>query len=85
MRTLDASVKEHKPHMKKGEMLKSAVAEHESLLDHTVDWQSANVLHYTMNFCQHKITEALHIGKHAGVLMNKDQGWVISKAWNASW
>ena len=83
MCTLDARMKEHKRHTIKGNTLKSVVAEHESLLDHTIDWQSANVLHYTRNFRQH-ITEALHIRKHAGALMNKDQGWVISKAWNAS-
>ena len=85
MRTLDARMKEHKQHTIRGETSKSAVAEHALLLDHTIDWQSANVLDYTRNFRQRKISEALHIRKHTGDLMNKDEGWAISKAWNASW
>ena len=85
MRTLDARMKEHRRHTMKGEILKSAVAEHACLLDHAIDWESANVLDYTGDFGQRKITEALRIRRHTGVLMSKDRGWEISETWSASW
>ena len=69
----------------KGEILKSAVAKHACLLDHAIYWESANVLDYTGDFRQRKITEALRIHRHTGVSMNKDQGWEISETWSASW
>ena len=85
MRTLDARMKEHRRHTMKGEILKSAVAEHACLRDHSIDLKSANVLDYTGDFRQRKIMEALRIHRHTGVLMNKDRGWEISETWSASW
>ena len=73
----------------KGEILKSAVAEHACLLDHAIDWESANVLDYTGDFRERKITEELRIRRpcRTGVfkLMNKDRGWEIGETWSASW
>ena len=71
--------------IRSGEKRRDRLLQNVLLLYHTIDWQSANVLDYTRNFRQRKISEALHIRKHTGDLMNKDQGWAISKAWNASW
>ena len=68
-----------------GEFLKSAVAKHACLLDHAIDWESANVLDYTGDFLQRKIPEALRIRRHTGVLMNKNRRWKISETWSASW
>ena len=69
----------------KGEILKSAVAEHACLLDHAIDWKSANVLNYTGDFRLYKIMEVLRIRRHTGVLMNKNRRWKISETWSASW
>ena len=55
MRMHDARMRERRRHTMKGDIFKSAVAEHACLLDHAIDWKSANVLDYTGDFRQSRL------------------------------
>ena len=60
MPTLDVRMKEHRRHTTKGEILKSAVAEHACHLDHTIGGKSANMLDYTGDFPAQDHRSAVH-------------------------
>ena len=85
MCNLEAKLSQHKQHTTKGDIWKSAFAEHTCLFDHFIDLESVNVLDNTKDFRQCKITEALRIPKQQVLQMKKDQGRLISEAGNAAW
>ena len=65
---LNARMEKHERHTRKEEILKLAVADHACLFDHAIDWKSVNILDYTCDFQQRKITDGLCICKHTGAV-----------------
>ena len=79
-RCLEVRIGEHKRHVKKGEVGRSAIAEHAVLKSHAIDWGSASVVDVSTKYWQRRVKEALHIAKREN-LMNKDSGLQLSKVW----
>ena len=79
-RCLEVRIGEHKRHVKKGEVGRSAIAEHVMLKSHTIDWESASVIDVSKKYWQRRVKEALHIAQCKNT-MNKDNGLQLSKVW----
>ena len=79
-RCLEVRIGEHKRHVKKGEVGRSAIAEHTILKSHAIDWESASVIDVSRKYWQRRVKEALHIAQRENT-MNKDSGLQLSKVW----
>ena len=61
LRTLPTRLQEHQRHTRKGEMQRSAIAEHACSLQHQLNWNGAGVIDLELDWRSRKMKEALHI------------------------
>ena len=74
-RSLETRLKKHQAACRRGEMEKSAIAEHAWTKQHHPEWDSISILDQARNNRLLLVKEALHIslaGQHT--LLNRDQG-----------
>ena len=78
-------MKEHKAATRRGELEKSAIAEHAwNHHHHQVEWDEIKVLDKAANNTTLLIKEALHIRlTDTETLINRDEGVAISDCWTA--
>ena len=82
---LETQVKEHRDACNKGDMWKSAVAEHQQDQQHQVDWDGTRVLDRAARPVQLKVKEALHIERTpANNSLNRDGGYKLPGCWIAT-
>ena len=55
------SLAEHQRHVRKGDITRSAIAEHTILQVHRMDWESARVIDTSRKYWQLRVKEALLI------------------------
>ena len=60
--------------MSEAEQKKSAVSDHVSQLNHTIDWEGTHIFDREGQKWPRKIREAIQIRKHRGKVMNRDEG-----------
>ena len=83
-RALETRMKEHKAATRRGELKKSAIAEHAWNHHHQVEWEEIKVLDEAANNTTLLIKEALHIRlTDTETLINRDKGVAISDCWTA--
>ena len=83
-RALQTRMKEHKAATRRGELEKSAIAEHVWIHHHQVEWDEIKVLDEAANTTILLIKEALHIRlTDTETLINRDEGVAISDCWIA--
>ena len=81
-RYLGTWLKEHQAATRRGEVEKSAIAEHAWKEQHHPLWDNISILDQSKNVTSLRIKEALHIslaGQHT--LLNRDQGVNIADCW----
>ena len=78
MRTLNDRIKEHRWHLEKGDILKSAVAEHFGINDHNIQFNETKVIDFAPRTISCHVIEALHISLRRDLTMNK---FKISQQW----
>ena len=85
LRTLPTRLQEHQRNTRKGELQRSAIAEHACSLQHQICWSDAEVIEHKLDWRSRKTKEALHIclEKSKGPVMNKDDGWKVNEVWRA--
>ena len=82
-RALETRMKEHKAATRRGEMEKSAIAEHAWNYHHQMAWDEIKVLDEAANNTTLLIKEALHIRlTDKETLLNRDEGVAISDCWS---
>ena len=79
-RSMDVRLVEHKRNVRKGEVERSAVAEHVVLTGHRIDWEKARIVDKSSKYWQRRVKEVVYISKCEG-RMNKDGGLQLSKLW----
>ena len=85
-RALETHIKEHKAATRRGELEKSAIAEHAWSHHHQVLWDEIKVLDQAANTTTLLIKEALHIRlTDTEQLLNRDEGIAIPECWSAIW
>ena len=70
-RSLEVRLAEHQRHVRKGEITRSAIAEHAILQVHRMDWESARVIDTSRKYWQRRVKEALCIAQSEKKI-NKD-------------
>ena len=85
IRRLETRVKEHEEACRKGELDKSALAEHAWTNQHPIKWNEATVVARAKNQIELRLKEALHIALHPeGSHVNRDIGLEIPECWGAT-
>ena len=77
---MDVRLVEHKRNVRKGEVERSAVAEHVVLTGHRIDWEKARIVDKSSKYWQRRVKGAVYILKCESI-MNKDGGLPLSKLW----
>ena len=77
---MEVRLAEHQRHVRKGEITRSAIAEHAILQVHRMDWESARVIDTSKKKWQRLVKEALHSAQREKKI-NKDNGQQLSKVW----
>ena len=77
-RALETRIKEHKTATRRGETMKSAIAEHAWKEHHVILWDETKVLDQAKNNTALLIKEALYICLSDTQLINRDEGVTIS-------
>ena len=81
-RSLETRLKEHQAACRRGEMEKSAIAEHAWTKRHCPDWDNISIIDQARDNTTLLVKKALHIslaGKH--MILNGDQRTAISDCW----
>ena len=79
-RSMDVQLVEHTRNVRKGEVKRSAGAEHAVLTDHKIDWEKARIVDKSSKYWKRRVKEAVCISKCEG-RVNKDGGLRLSKLW----
>ena len=79
-RCLEVRIKEHKRHVMKVGVGRSALAEHAIPKSLAINRESASVIDVSRKYWQRRVKEALHIAQRENT-MNKDSGLQLSKVW----
>ena len=85
LRLLPTRLQEHQHHTRKGQVQRSAIAEHACSLQHRFNWNGADVIDHELDWRLRKLKEALHIcvEKSKGTVMNTDDGLKVNEVWQA--
>ena len=79
-RTIETRLKEHKRHLRLGQLEKSAIAEHCVSQDHTIKFEETKILCHAKGFWDRLTKEAIEI-KLEKNNFNRDSGYSISNTW----
>ena len=60
---MDVRLVEHKGSVRKGEVERSAVAEHVVLTGHKIDWEKARIVDQSSKYWQRRVKVAAYISK----------------------
>ena len=85
IRRLETRLKEHRDACSRGQIEKSAVAEHAWKFNHPIKWSDASVLDCAKRHGELLLKEALHIQSAAkGSTFNRDGGVELHECWAAA-
>ena len=79
---LSTRIKQHKDSVRKGEIEKSAVAEHVWNIHHTNNWDNVTIIDKDKYAVSREIRDAIYIRRNTE-LMNRDRGIDISPMWDS--
>jgi predicted GIY-YIG superfamily endonuclease len=79
-RSVDTKLKEHQRHLRLEHPDKSAVAEHNIVLDHHIQFHSTAILASKRRYLDRIIMKAIEIELHLNN-MNKETGFCLNKSW----
>jgi hypothetical protein len=82
-RTIETRIKEHQLHCNRGNIEKSAVAEHLNMCKEPILFQETQVLHKTNEYYDRIIKEAIEIIIH-DKNFNKEDGYKLNPVWSAT-
>jgi hypothetical protein len=82
-RTIETRIKEHQLHCKKGNIERSAVAEHLNICKEPINFHETEILHKSEDFYQRIIKEAIEIKIH-NRNFNKEDGYKLNSVWTTT-